>query len=144
MHSQETIRHPKLKVTIKDGAEGPAHDPYHYSEYWITTPRGVTVYHRGALASYMTHNGHKVEFVGWPKELGNDDLQQFIENGFIALWCGYSIKQLHRIFRKRTERCRSCGSRKFVRVQGHPGETFFACRRCETISTGYVSLGGII
>lgn len=130
--SQSMIDHPKLRVTVLHGAEGPTHDPYSFTQYHIKAPAGITIYHRGSLGSWLTHNGHKVEVVD-----GFDEQEAFIENELMLKLTGFTMKQMHRIALKRLSRCRDCGSRAFHCVEGYPGETLSQCTQCGTINTAY-------
>lgn len=115
------------KVWIKTGAEGPAYDPYGYTEI-VVNIRGVEyVYHAGL--------GERIKVDGVNKtdaDEGDSSLVNFFKQltGFYPhQWEKFYYKLQHR----RRSKCFACGSKKIEGVRGYPGETLFQCQDCHQI-----------
>jgi hypothetical protein len=133
------IDHPKLRVVIKTGSEGPRHDPYSFKEITVTQPDGVTVLHEG-LGTWLRASGRKVTA---PPALKYEEQEKwFHETAFVTL-TGYKVEQLERIAAKIRSRCRKCGSREFVSQCGMPGEHFECCAKCGDIVSSYFCVSEI-
>jgi hypothetical protein len=120
------INHPKLRVTILTGSEGPRHDPYLYKEITVHQPDGSTTLHEG-LGTWVISSGRKVVP---PPDLNHAERERWCRSTAFVTLTGYSVDQLQRIGRKLQERCRKCGSRETVYQRGMPGEHFECCAKC--------------
>ncbi|MCI0564545.1 MAG: hypothetical protein MN733_39260, partial [Nitrososphaera sp.] len=66
MNTTTLINHPRLKVTLKSGSEGPKYDPYHYDEYTITSPKDELLVHDG-FSQYIKIANHLGAYtLHWP------------------------------------------------------------------------------
>lgn len=132
------INHPKLRIRVLTGSEGPEHDPYSYEEFHITTPKGTTILHFG-LGTWATHNKAQVKILGCTDSEG----VKFLREDFLREITGYTLPQIERIARKRAERCRCCSGRIFEDVPGYPGEHFRMCSYCGEITDTYFCISEV-
>jgi len=128
---QTIINHPRLKVRVETGSEGPHWDPYSYTEYHVRTPGGKTVLHEG-LGDWMSFDD--VKFEG----CFHADLRRLF-TGMV----GFSVEQLERIARKLNSKCRKCGCVEFDEESGYPGETFEICHECGHIQSSRFSRSAV-
>ena len=139
------INHPRLRVHLTTGAEGPRHDPYSYRELSVHAGRKKVVLHEG-LGEWLSVNGKKVEP---PKYLDKLDWQT--REKVERVWrmdefgnaVGYTVDQIERIARKLNSRCRECGGREFHSESGFPGETFECCSKCGHIQNTFFNRSAI-
>jgi hypothetical protein len=122
------IDHPSLRVVKDTGIEGPRHDPYSWQSYTVTTPRGVTRLRTGIGVS-VTHDGKDVDP---PKNLRWTEAESYLITKVFPELCGYTLKQLERIYVRRMARCK-CGCKDTKEVDGYPGETITVCCQCGTV-----------
>jgi len=126
--NQQIINHPKLKVWVKSGSEGPRHDPYAYEELEVKTPQGHVILHNG-LGTWLVNNGVQIE-------VPPTNSEKWLRTEAFTKLTGYTTEQLGRIAWKLSSRCRKCGGREFYSASGYPGETFECCSNChEVVST---------
>ncbi len=130
---QLAINHPRLKMGIKTGTEGPKQDPYGYTEITVTLP-DKTVVLRAGIGVKLTINGVEVQP---PPKLHWEARERWLVNKAFVKEVGYSTRQLDRFHRKLKERCQKCGGRKFNWVRGFPGEHLNACVQCGEIVDSY-------
>lgn len=106
------------RVRIKDGTEGPRHDPYAYREVSVTgTAAGAVILHSG-LGEWIKVNG-----VAVITEEPEEEFKRIV---------GIRPERLARRLAElpyRTHRTH-CSGREFLAVRGYPGETFHVCNSC--------------
>lgn len=144
MHRSERARttllnHPNIVVLMSGGIEGPAHDPYGYEEVTVRTPKVVLTFHQG-LGDWVVYNTTPIELKGFSES----ERSSFIRNELVKQVTGYTMTQLERFARKRSERCHNCGSKRFECVSGMPGETFTICSECKEVADTCFDLSAVI
>lgn len=127
------INHPKLQFEHRTGSEGPRHDPYHYDEWHVTTPKGEVVLHEG-LGTWLKVNGKELEH---DRRFSYNDWERYLRETAFPIYTGYPLGQLQRLAHRIKSRCRECGSRDFRSEAGYPGEYFDVCEKCGHIQGGY-------
>lgn len=132
------INHPRLRVDLRTGSEGPKHDPYHFEEYRIRTPDTEVVVHLG-LGDWVTVGKTQLELVGFTDK----ERAKFIREDVLKRVTGYTMTQLERIARKRSERCANCSGKVFESVCGFPGEHLTMCSYCGHIVDNYFCISEV-
>jgi hypothetical protein len=133
------IDHPKLRVTVETGSEGPRHDPYAYREITVIQPDGATTLHEG-LGTWLRSAGRKVTP---PTDLDADGRERWCRSTAFETLTGYSVAQLERLHRKLSSRCRRCGCKETVSQNGHPGEHFECCAKCGNVVGSYFCISEV-
>jgi hypothetical protein len=113
-------------VSLKNGSEGPAHDPYGYRE-WIVKKNGHKIVGHFGLACWVKVDGRRVA--------DDESSQQVFEREV-----GVSLSSLERAYERlhNPGRCTSCGGKELDTVDGFPGETLVTCARCgEVVSCDF-------
>jgi len=126
------LDHPKLKVRLRTGSEGPRHDPYSYTELTVVQPHGTTVLHNG-LGVWLKSDDHDVKP---PSYLGHDEQEAWLRDTGFRTLTNYTVEQLERMARKLKSRCK-CGGKSFHSECGYPGETFDVCDSCGDIHDSF-------
>lgn len=124
-------------VTVRNGTEGPRHDPYSYVEYTVTRPGfDTTIIHSG-LDVWLQRGSERTNCTN----VRIDMLNAMFEDA-----CGFTFKQIERIVRKAEEaRYRTHRSHGGVEWHsGYPGETFCMCLGCGECIESTFNEGAII
>lgn len=130
---ENTINHPRLRVSVKTGSEGPSHDPYAYTEYHVDTPAGTTILHEG-LVTWLQHNDYKIE----PATTNFNEYERWMREDGFQMCTGYRLEALDRISRHLAARCSNCRIRAGWQTEtGYPGEYLYVCENCGHIRGGY-------
>jgi hypothetical protein len=114
------------KVHVRNGTEGPHHDPYGFREYTVQRPSGVRAVLHVGLGTWAR--------VRWRDEYV--ETEKWDERLAVAMFetaCGVSFAALERaVARKKSRRYtrHACGQRYLRYAQGHPGESFVVCSKC--------------
>ncbi len=115
----------RRKVKIKTGREGPAYDPYGFTEITIETNMKKVTIHLG-LDCYLKVFGQKDKDTEHCTDLVMKAFERHV---------GCSYDSVVRAFYKLRDRCPHCGSRKgFESYSGYIGETLHVCRNCKAIA----------
>jgi hypothetical protein len=120
----------KLEVRIKHGAEGPAHDPYSFTEYSATLKNGQIVTLHLGLMEYIRLDGTEVHTQSEPsvelfkKLVGVDPFEA--EEAY------------------NNPRCKDHPDADLESMSGYPGETFAICSVCKCVLECYFSESAII
>jgi hypothetical protein len=133
------IDHPKLRVSVKTGSEGPRHDPYAFKEITVVQPDGTTVLHEG-LGVWLRSSGRKVKP---PASMKYEDQERWCRSTAFVTLTGYTIEQLERMNRKLKSRCRKCGSREVEYQNGFPGEHFECCAKCGNVLSTHFNISEV-
>ena len=133
------INHPKLKVHVRIGSEGPRHDPYSYNELTVVQPHGTTVLHNG-LGVWLKSDDHDVQP---PNYLSHDEREAWLRDAAFPMLTDFTVVQLERMARKLKSRCK-CGGKSFHSEEGFPGETFDVCNRCGDIRGSYFCVEAVM
>jgi hypothetical protein len=116
--------HPRLRVELIRGTEGPRHDPYGYDEYHATTPNGTFILHEG-LGTWLKGDGERITA---HNDVAESDLRRTWEH-----LVGFTIAQINRISARLHSRCRKCGCKRSHVEHGYPGEYLYVCDDCGNI-----------
>lgn len=112
-------------VAIETGSEGPAHDPYGWTEITVTRPNGVCVtIHQGLMCWLRTPEGVQVEF-------NENDPERLVR--IFETYAGVTPDVAVRAYERYRTMCRKCGSREQEATAGYPGETLYVCVNCNTV-----------
>jgi hypothetical protein len=117
-------------LAMRQGWEGPRHDPYGYTDFvWVDTGgHARVVYHQGGLAEWC-------EVRDLTGVLGEVQLDYATGGNAVDLfrcYTGLTPVQAVRAWYKRRARCK-CGWRQFRWERGYPGETLQVCTRCGNV-----------
>lgn len=135
----------KRKLDVDHGTEGPAHDPYAWTERSVETKHGTAptlliTHHEGLLA------WTKVQQVlddGSLHTLRETDDESFSYDLF-KFCTGLDTYKFDRAYNKIHSRC-ECGYRGNGHyVDGYPGETFILCPKCGTVMDSLFDESAII
>lgn len=108
------------KLDMRNGTEGPRHDPYSFIEYIFEGEQKVTL-HLG-LAEWVAVDGKKL---GVP-----DPVEMF------KVFTTFSPHQFEKAYQKLhgpKQRCPHCSGKSFDWVSGYPRESLQICSSCENI-----------
>lgn len=114
LHSPRIVTQRQLE--IKNGAEGPKHDLYGYTEYIVHQNNVPVVFHTG-LDEYIKVDGDRLNLV-------NDVHETFYE------LTGLTVKMFEKAYYKIREKCPICGCIRFNSFRGYPGEYLTVCSKC--------------
>ena len=109
-------------IKVREGIEGPAYDPYHFTEIQFTRTDGVVVTLHAGLGDWLTLT---YGLTGWVMGKGNPD------EAFARL-TGITPAKAMQIWERRhhPSRCPKCKSRKQEWFAGYPGEQICQCSKC--------------
>jgi hypothetical protein len=129
------------RIVVKEGREGPKHDPYHYEEVTITRLNGTeTVYHCGALAQWIkVRSSDRAVLASADTEA--DCLELFEQ------YVGVSYKvavRAHASLPWRRLKAHPCGLTFIVDVNGYPGETLQVCGKCGHVVDSHMDMSAIV
>jgi len=127
-------------VDIKTGSEGPAHDPYSYTQIRVET-KHVREDGYALVQDVELHEGLVEEC----------RVRQYIDRRCVSFFTVEGSKDGRIVFEAMTgltpemaERCRlrldtrcRCGSRQVRAENGYPGETLYVCARCDNVVSGH-------
>ncbi len=131
----------KSGITIRSGAEGPRHDPYHYDEITVTNARGKFTYH-GGLGSWCEANafGRKWRVDGdkpaWETFVHHTGMTPYIAQVVVRR---HENKTLTRKFREHKSRCNG----QIGWFDGYPGESLCGCNKCGSIFDSHFNRSAI-
>lgn len=124
-------------ITLKTGAEGPHHDPYHYDELTVKRQDGRKVTLHSGLGVWLkvkTAEGRKIE-------LSESDVKAGRLAELFEYHAGITLSAAHKALdgpeRARVKaHFRKCGNSGFIATTGYPGESFDYCEKCGFVA-GY-------
>ena len=108
------------KLEMKNGTEGPRHDPYSFTEFTFEGKQ-VVMLHLG-LAEWIQVDGKKLDVP--------DPVEMF------KIFTTFSVHQFERAYRRLhgpKERCPHCGGKAFDWSSGFPGEALQICLKCDSV-----------
>lgn len=114
------------RVAVRNGTEGPRHDPYSFREYTVERPSGAKAVLHVGLGTWAK--------VRWPDEYVEQE--KWNEQRAIRIFervAGVSLHVLEKALEEREARKyrhHPCGRRNFEYARGFPGETFVVCKTC--------------
>ena len=114
------INHPRLKVRVETGSEGPRYDPYAFKETTIKANGKKVVLHEG-LGDWLKIDGQEVEppkFIGKFSITYREQAASAWRRAAVEDVAGYSLEQIERIARKLSSRCKKCGGKEFHTLPG--------------------------
>jgi hypothetical protein len=137
---QETMRRCVGSVIeIRSGSEGPAHDPYGYTETTVTRADGRWATIHSGLGDWMLY------FDGRQERRFDDDYA-ILRNKFEAC-VGITPEGAEKAMRKVQDvrvRNHACGPNNFEWVSGYPGEELLACGKCGHIIDSSFNVSAVI
>lgn len=126
-------------IKIKHGSEGPAWDPYSFTEIEFTKTDGTVVKYHGGLGEWCTveyKDGRKYKI---------DNLEE--SSILFKLEVGMTPEEAESCFYKlearREYQCK-CGSRKLHWRQGYPGEELLICAECGEVANCHFDESAVI
>lgn len=127
-------------IFIRTGREGPAYDPYSYTEYTVSQGLKSTITLHLGLAVWLSVNGkdQTAKRAGKHKDWESATITKFVK------LTGLDFNMIERWLAKSRSRCKKCGSRKLQETDGYPGETLTVCRHCRTIVSCDFDEGAIL
>ena len=108
-------------IDLRNGTEGPRHDPYSFTEITVHGRAGEVTIHAG-LANWLRHNDKLIT--------GEEKAALMFEKlTGLAPWTAEKIYHNLPLRRHRAK----CDSLIFEEVSGYPGETFTICTKCRDV-----------
>lgn len=117
-------------IARTSGAEGPAHDPYSFTEYKFDFRGARYIVHDG-LAEWIKVDGKKIENVK------SNDLGRLI---------GVTMDEIIELYEGPQEKlaeCEECGGSEFGEIAGFPGEYLTQCCNCGCVVSSRINMGEI-
>lgn len=112
-------------VTMRNGTEGPRHDPYAYTELTVERPDGRKVVVHMGLATWVDAR--------WPNGMqrtADSEREAFeVFEEVAGVTYPAAVKALLNLPQRRM-RQHPCGTRFFCDQPGYPGESFVVCSKC--------------
>lgn len=134
---ETSARTPRGTFTIRNGVEGPKHDPYGYTEYTWKAKNGEKITLHCGMRDILSIGSNK-------KHIAYEDTgRKIIADKFTEL-VGISPRKLFRAIERANHICKNCGSTHIHTESGYPGETFYICGKCGNIIGGYFCVEGIL
>lgn len=126
-------------ITVKTGAEGPRHDPYHYEEMTVARPDGRVITVHLGLAVWADAR--------WPNGMQrttDDETEVFtLFNEVAGVTYDVAEKAFHNLPARRI-RQHKCGTKHLFECAGYPGESFLICRACGDVIDSRMDMSAII
>ena len=112
-------------INVRQGSEGPSHDPYGYTEIeFISTDGEIECIIHSGLAEWI-----KIK-VSQEMTYKIEDYKFGTNAQIFEQVCGISPHDAEKVDQRRRSRCRKCGSKQGEWTNGYPGESFLICVRC--------------
>lgn len=126
-----TIRTGSGKITIERGTEGPAHDPYGFSEYTYESHGMVVSIHMG-VGTWVNLAYDDVVVLNMDGRMPDDGALQFFTN-----MAGISPEAIERAAARIELRCPKGGFHDDECMgSGYAGEGIYQCSKCGRVSEG--------
>lgn len=125
------------KITMRSGAEGPRHDPYHFEEITVDRQDGRKVTLHVGLGVWATAEGG-------PMRERTDSPQEAYH--MFERYAGVSHHAMERAMHAlpiRRIRQHPCGVKYLRDVNGYPGETLTVCEKCGDVIDGHQDMSVI-
>ena len=133
MRTQTSPSQAGTHVTVTYGKEGPAYDPYGYTEITVYRPGRPGVCLHTGLAVWVSVGGRRLD--------GLD------EDAAIARFTGITgaaPNKWEAWHARARQACPQCGGRALREVGGYHGETAHICRKCGEIAYTDIDYGAIM
>ncbi len=117
-------------ITVRNGIEGPRHDPYGWEELTVQRPNGCWCYRTGGLGYIKISRNEGIVFEQSDVTKSGAEKEAI---DFFARMTGLTPVQWLRTEMRLNRKCPSCGTKGYHLVGEYTGEEMIICDGCDNV-----------